>query len=498
MAQSLPHKPRRGDQLELELERLDGEGHGLGSIRLVIGPQQDPRDYRVSVARGLPGERVCVTVQALRRNTIQGKLVSVLRSSPNRRPAPCPHFASDELACGGCRIQTLPYEEQLRLKEDRVRRLLGAKLAVQGSVRPILGMRDPAFYRNKMEFSLAARADGSLALGLHPAGYRYDVVPLSSCLLFSPFVERVLPPLARWLEVRGVPAYTPRDRSGFLLGLTVREGKRTGERLVEWVTIRSDDVELVSGRTIQATALVDELTAALRRVADEQGMALTSIYWTQHDAQRGRPTQMIERLLFGAPVLREELHLPHGRLRFEIHPRAFFQPNTLQAEVLYREIVSLASALEAGRGTALDLYCGTGTIGLCLAHRFDRVLGVELQPDAVANARHNAVVNGITNAEFVCGDAGAILAERLGSTEPDAAADLLLVDPPRSGLAPAALRQVSALQVPRMIYVSCNPEALARDLTLLTSAGYDAVVVQPIDMFPHTAHVETLVGLARR
>jgi 23S rRNA (uracil1939-C5)-methyltransferase len=206
---------------------------------------------------------------------------------------------------------------------------------------------------------------------------------------------------------------------------------------------------------------------------------------------------MAERLLFGPPGLSERLRLPDGReLAFEVHPRAFFQPNTRQAERLYGEVMAALSAAGGPpTGRVLDLYCGTGTIGLCVAPLAQEVVGIELQPNAVADATRNAERNHVDNARFICGDVGAVLA-RDGLATPGSAA-VAVVDPPRSGLAPAAARLVADLAVPRLIYVSCNPAALANDALIMRRAGYRLSRAQPVDMFPHAWHVETVARFDR-
>jgi 23S rRNA (uracil1939-C5)-methyltransferase len=275
--------------------------------------------------------------------------------------------------------------------------------------------------------------------------------------------------------------------------LTIREGKRTGERLVELVT---SDVQRCRyrGEEVEVSVVVADFRQTVLAIGPEVGV--DALYWTRRCAARGQRTRYESTLLDGSPVLRERLEIADGRsLRFEIHPRAFFQPNTLQAEVLYSEVIE-ASGLKSRRvGRVLDLYCGTGTIGLCLAHRADQVVGIELVAEAVENARRNAALNGIDNVVFHQGDVAQVL-ESEGLVDAGAV-DLLVVDPPRNGLTPAALELVAKLDVPRVVYVSCTPRSLARDLSVLCRHGYRLRRVRPVDMFPHTWHVETVAVLDR-
>ncbi len=251
------------------------------------------------------------------------------------------------------------------------------------------------------------------------------------------------------------------------------------------LTTTADQTTSMDGVEVQAA----DVGRAFGEWLQAQDIAVTTGYWTQHLARRGVRTTITEHHLFGKPLLNEELRLSGRTLRFEIHPRAFFQPNTRGAERLYDTVAEAAELL--GGETVLDLYCGTGTIGLCLAHRAERVVGIELVESAVENARRNAAHNGIDNVTFLAGDVGKVLANEALS------GDVVVVDPPRSGLMPAARMLIQRLEASRLVYVSCNPEALARDLVALHAAGWTTQSIRPVDMFPHTAHIECVATLTR-
>ncbi len=503
----LPRKPWVGLELTVEPSSLSPQGLGRAELEALVGPQRVSRRYRVDVRGALPGERARVCVVGIKRRQLSARLLGLERVDPRRRPARCRHFGSvDEpgRGCGGCALQHLDHQAQLELKLEQLRRLFDAQGLDRSLLREPLAPREPWFYRNKMEFSFAVGRQGELCLGLHPPGYRHEVLPLEECHLLSALASALLPRLGAWCREQGLRPLEHAAHRGWLRTLTLREGKRSGERMLELCT--TDDAEAQTARGPRpAEELARAFAKAALEAARELGGELHSIYWTQQRTRRGEPTRLFEHQVEGAPTLTEELHLPAvgalpaTQLRFEIHPRAFFQPNTLQAEVLYGEVLRAAFAETAGATVgglrALDLYCGTGTIALCLAPGCEQVIGVELSREAVDNARKNALHNAIDNVVFHAGDAGKLLDRELAAER--GRVDLAVVDPPRSGLAPAALAHLGAIGAPRLVYVSCNPESLARDLLMLRRRGLEARYVQPVDMFPHTGHIENVALLDR-
>ena len=290
----------------------------------------------------------------------------------------------------------------------------------------------------------------------------------------------------------GLVPYSGRNNTGFLRNLVVREGKGTGECLVELVT---------SGDTSVATANGDAAPTDVARafgvhMKERFGNCVTSLYWTQHVAIPGQRSRLVEHLLWGKRGLNEKFELDSGRsLIFEIQPRSFFQPNTWQGQRLASLVGSLAqSTLEGGR--VLDLYCGAGNLALCVAPYAKEVLGVEIVADAVEDAERNAAANRLENVSFIASDVGAWL-ETEEAQRWCADVELVLLDPPRSGLMGNAVDHVSRIGAKAIIYVSCNPEALGRDLARLKEVGYRTSRAQPVDMFPHTAHIETVVLLTK-
>lgn len=391
-------------------------------------------------------------------------------------PRLCRHFGT----CGGCAAQDRPYAEQLAAKEAWVRRVL--EPFTPRDFRPILPSPDVFYYRNKMEFAfgpakragaLGGHGPEDLVLGLREKG-RFDrVVDLRDCLLMSPETPRLLEAVRAWARREGLAAYDLKSHRGFLRYLALREGKNTGQRLVHLVT--------AAGNLPKESFL---------RVLDESGVPVDSVVWSVNqalsDVARGDSTEVLR----GNGTLTETL----GGRPFRISPMAFFQTNSRGAEVLYGIITEL---LGPSPETLFDFYCGSGTIGLFCASRTKRLVGVESHAPSVEDARFNAAVQGAAHAEFHAMDAAEFVRTPglldLWSRPGSAA----VMDPPRPGLQPAVRHLLIERPVERWVYVSCNPEALARDLPALRDV-YDIPAVQPVDMFPHTPHVETVLLLERR
>lgn len=501
----LPRKPRRGESLELLIERFTYKGVGAATYEALIGPQKTHRRFTVLVRKAVPGDRVLVDIEKVRKSQINARITELLEPSPTRETPRCQHFGRREEAnkgCGGCAVQSVGYQTQLEFKTEVTRRFLRNAGVDDSIVASIIGCDTPWFYRNKMEFSVGDNPSHAFAIGMHPSGYKHDVIAMQECFLESEFSASLVRALSAWFQERGVTPYHPRRNEGFLRTLTVREGKRTGERMVE-LTTTSEPLVSVNGALIDARELAESFADFVLEFAQGiDGEEVTSIYWTQHHAKRGERTRFIEHHMRGAETLCEQMNLPGGReLRFDIHPRAFFQPNTLQAERLYTEVLERTGLLDhEGRfpGVVLDLYCGTGTIGLCMAPYAERVLGIELNAEAVENARHNARENAIDSVEFFVGDVGEVLgSDEFIAARGSEAVDLVVVDPPRAGLMPKALEHLEQIGAKRMVYVSCNPKALGRDLAKLQGL-YELVSVQPVDMFPQTYHVENVALLIKR
>ena len=354
--------------------------------------------------------------------------------------ARCRHFGS----CGGCTAQTIPYDQQLERKEEMIRQLFPDQ-----PIERIIGCEDEWQWRNKMEFSFSQAKSGERFLGLMMRGKRGRVVTLEECQITQPWFVETLQRVYDWWEQSGLDAYFPPGDRGLLRTLMLREGVNTGQKMAV-LTIANDGSALGF-----AEAIGDFDSVILRR----------------QFTQKGVPTRFEEEVLRGNPYIEESL----GEYRFRIRPSTFFQPNSVQAEVLYNKIAELVEG-----ETLLDLYCGTGSIGILCSKLVKRVIGLEIVP----GAQENIDLNGIDNMEVRVGDC---------EKEPFPEADIVIVDPPRAGLGPKAIQKLLEGGFKKIVYVSCNPKSQARDIAKLE--GYHLSWMQPLDQFPQTPHVENIALL---
>lgn len=445
---------------ELEL-RIDSLAYGGNGVARLDG-------FVLFVRRGLPGDLVRARVTKVKRNHAEATAVDVLEPGSVRVDAPCSHYP----ACGGCRFQDLAYEAQIAEKERQVRDALQRIGGLDPlPLEPILPADSPFHYRNKLEYSFTQAPEGPAA-GLHRAGRWDEVLPIERCWLTTELGNAIRNAVSGWAREERLRAYDQKTQEGFLRHLVVREGRNTGQALVLLVT--------APGTLPDEEHLVD----VLRRFPE-----VRSIHWAVNDRPAEVTRDLPARLLWGEDAIEEEL----CGLRFRVSPNAFLQTNTSMAERLYglaRDYAQLG-----GSETVYDLYCGIGTIGLTLARDALTVWGVEASEEAVACAIDNAALNAIGNAAFFAGDVGRSLEElHARSGDPD----VVVVDPPRAGLSGRAVRQLGRLAPRRIVYVSCNPTTLAANVKQLVSEwGYGLERVRPVDMFPHTPHVEAVALLTR-
>jgi 23S rRNA (uracil1939-C5)-methyltransferase len=447
----------RDQELELTVDSLAYGGNGVARLN----------GFVVFVRRGLPGDRVRVRVTKVQRRHAEALATEVLEPGPLRVEAPCAHYP----ACGGCRFQDLAYDAQLAAKHDQV---ADALVRIGGSseppLDPIVGAEEVFGYRNKLEYSFAQLEDGP-TLGFHKAGRWDEVLEIEQCWLTTPLGNSIRNTVRDWARGERLQAYDQAEHTGYLRHLVVREGRNTGQVLVQLVT--------AAGEKFDAGHFVD----VLRSFPE-----VRSIHWSENTSQ-AEVTNLPTTLLWGEDAIEEQL----GGLRFRVRPNAFLQTNTHMAERLYAIAAEFAAL--TGSETVYDLYCGIGTIGLTLARDALTVWGVEVSEESVACALENADLNGITNAAFFAGNVAQSLEELHGrSGDPD----VVVVDPPRAGLAGKALKRLGEVGAPRVVYVSCNPTTLAGDVKRLRDGyGYELRRVRPVDMFPHTPHVEAVSLLER-
>jgi 23S rRNA (uracil1939-C5)-methyltransferase len=447
---------RPDDELDLRIESLAYGGNGVARLN----------GFVVFVRRGLPGDVVRARVTRVKRNHAEALALEVVEAGAPRVEAPCEHYP----ACGGCRFQDLAYDSQLEAKAAQVEEALRRIGRVDDPpLEPIVPAESPFHYRNKMEYSFTATPDGP-ALGFHRAGRWDEVLDIRKCWLTTDLGNAIREAVRDWARGQRLEAYDQAEHTGFLRHLVVREGRNTGQTLVQLVTA-------------PGMLDTDSFVAALERFPE-----VRSIHWSVND-RPAEVTNLPTQLLHGADAIEEEL----CGLRFRVRPNAFLQTNTAMAERLYELVREFAGL--TGEESVYDLYCGIGTIGLTLARDALTVWGIEASEESVACALENAELNGIANAAFYAGEVGESLddlSERAG------APDVAVVDPPRAGLSGKALRRLARLEPSRIVYVSCNPTTLAGNVKELEAEwGYRLIRARPVDMFPHTPHIETVALLER-
>ena len=375
----------------------------------------------------------------------------------------CPH----KKKCSGCQLQNLTYEEQLRMKQVKLIGLLGR----YGHVEEIIGMENPYHYRNKVQAAFFYR-DKKVHSGVYQSATG-KIVPVDSCLLCDEMADAIIVTVRKLCHGFKIRPFDLRTGQGFLRHVMVRRGFRSGEIMVVLVT--------APGEFRDKRSFTNEL---LRRHPE-----ITTVVWNVNGSATPLLLGKQSENLYGSGKITEQL----CGLSFSISPRSFYQVNPVQTEVLYGKVKEFAAL--TGKERVIDAYSGTGTIALTLAEKAREVIGVELSRDAVKDAKDNARLNGISNATFYCGDAGEWMKE---AAERKERVDVVVTDPPRSGCTPAFLHSLIALAPKRVVYVSCNPETLARDLYTLKKGGYKVTRIQPVDMFPFTGHVETVVCLNKQ
>jgi 23S rRNA (uracil1939-C5)-methyltransferase len=448
---------QRDQELELSIESLAFGGNGVARLD----------GFVVFVRRGLPGDTVKARVTKVQRRHAEAVATEILTPGPVRVEAPCRHYP----ACGGCRFQDLAYETQVQTKHqwvaDSLQRIAGL---ADAPLEPIVPAASQFHYRNKMEYSFTQTEDGP-TLGLHRAGRWDEVLQIDKCWITSDVDNAIRNTMREWAREEKLTAYDQETHEGYLRHVMVRVGRNTGQALVQLVTNR--------GERFDRERLIEVLTAIPE---------VKSIHWSVNEGVN-ETTELPTELIWGEDAIEEEI----GGLRFRVRPNAFLQTNTEMAEQLYaiaREFAGLT-----GNETVYDLYCGIGTIGISMAREAMTVWGIEISEESVACAIENQELNGIGNTAFFAGNVGEVLADlRTRAGDPD----VVIVDPPRAGLAGKALKRLGEIAAPRIVYVSCNPTTLAGDLKRLSEEyGYRLVRARPVDMFPHTPHVECVALLER-
>ena len=441
------------------------------------------------VKNAIPGQKVSFMVSKKRKGKVEGRLLEVLEKAPYEIDSICPHFGE----CGGCNYQNLPYEEQLKIKENQVRKLLTPafkkQMLLNGTEGDLESYIDTIFegikaspvqhgYRNKMEFSFGDEIkDGPLALGMHKRGSFYDIVSVRECQIVDEDYQKILSCVLDYFAEKQASYFHRLRHEGYLRHLLVRKAQKTGEILIALVTTTQEEYSL--------QPLVDKLLSL------ELKGKIAGVLHTKNDSVADVVQSDETVILYGQDYFYEELL----GLKFKISQFSFFQTNTLGAEVLYetaREYLGDISDSGKNDKTVFDLYSGTGTIAQLLAPVCGKVIGVEIVEEAVEAAKENAKLNGLDNCEFIAGDVLKVIDD---ITEKP---DFIVLDPPRDGIHPKALQKIIDYNVDRIVYISCKPTSLARDLEVLLDSGYRMERVTAVDQFPGTVHVETCVLLSHK
>lgn len=446
----------KNDAIILTIDGQGSEGEGVGHTD----------GMAVFVPGLLIGEEAEVRIVKVKKSFAYGRVVRLLKPSSVRIEPACPVYRQ----CGGCHLQHMSYADELRFKTDRVEQAIRRIGGLSLPVHPAEGMKSPMAYRNKAQFPVGPAADGGVRIGFY-AKRSHVIVDSNTCLIQHPSINRAAQAVRAFLEKHKIPLYDEKTGKGFVRHLFVRVGFVTGEVMICLVTASKDFAQ--SGKYVEAIrAACPEAVSIQQNVNPER----TNVILGQETIT-----------LYGKNTIRDNL----GGLNFDISLRSFYQVNPSQTQKLYQKALSLADL--NGQETVLDLYCGIGTISLFFARHAKKVYGVEIVPEAVRDAIHNARLNGIANAEFIEGDSKTAVERFMGGT-----IDCIVIDPPRTGCDSAVLTALGKIAPKRIVYISCNPATLARDLKLLSELGFAPSEVYPFDLFPRTYHVETVVLMSRK
>ncbi len=458
---------KKGQMVEGIVERVDFPNKGVVNCE----------EGTCIVKNALPGQKISCGINKVRKGKAEGRLLQVLEKSPLEMESPCPHFG----ICGGCTYISLPYEEQLRIKEEQVKKLLDSVLCKQETpyvYESIKGSPRPYGYRNKMEFSFGDEVkDGPLALGMHKRGSFYDIVTVSDCKIVDEDYRKILCCVKEYFAKRSVSFYHRLRHEGYLRHLLVRKAAKTGEILIALVTTTQEEHDL---EPFKEALLSLELDGKIVGILHTKNDSVADVVKSDETV-----------VLYGQDYFYEELL----GLKFRISQFSFFQTNTYGAEVLYetaREYIGSLSTSGEKDKIVFDLYSGTGTIAQMMASVAGKVIGVEIVEEAVEAAKKNAKLNGLDNCEFIAGDVLKVI------DEIEEKPDFIILDPPRDGIHPKALKKIIDYQVDRLVYISCKPTSLVRDLEVFLENGYEVVRVGAVDQFPFTANIETVCLLSKK
>lgn len=438
---------------------------------VIVKTEEDGQtiEEKAVVKNSIPGQTVKFMVNKKKHGKCEGRLLEVVCQADTETNERCEHFGK----CGGCVYQTVRYEEQLKMKENAVKKLLAPVINTEYEWEGIIGSPVSSEYRNKMEFSFGDEVkDGPIALGLHKRNSMYDIVTVTGCKIVDNDYRKILKCVYDYALEKNLTYYHKMKHEGYLRHLLVRKAVKTGQILVDIVTTTINDIPM------------DELADRLKALSLDG--EITGFLHTYNDSVADAVINQKTEIVFGRDYIEEELL----GLKFKITTFSFFQTNSLGAEVLYSKARDYVGTTKDK--VIFDLYSGTGTIAQMLAPVAKKVIGVEIIPEAVEAARINAGINGLDNCEFIADD----VLNALDNIKDKP--DFIVLDPPRDGINPKALKKIIDYGVESMVYISCKPTSLARDLVVLQESGYEVKKACCVDMFPNTGHVETVILLSRK
>ncbi|WP_132379899.1 23S rRNA (uracil(1939)-C(5))-methyltransferase RlmD [Muricomes intestini] len=452
---------KKGQVLEGKIERVDFPNKGL-----VWVPEE--KTY-ITVKNTIPGQKIRFVINKFKHSRREGRLLEVLEKSPlETRDPVCSIFP----ACGGCMYQTMPYDAQLKMKAGQVKNIIDEAVNKDYVFEGIKGSPKEFGYRNKMEFSFGDEyKDGPLSLGLHKKGSTYDVLTAGDCKLVHKDMNQILLCVLEYFRAGNVSYYKKMQHTGYLRHLLLRRGDMTGEILVNLVTTTQEEIDV---RPLVEKLLQLKLEGRIVGVLHILNDSLSDV--VQSDETK---------ILYGQDYFYEKLL----EMEFKITPFSFFQPNSRAAEILYNTVREYIGDIQ--NMTVFDLFSGTGTIAQVLSPVAKQVIGVEIVEEAVEAAQENARRNGLKNCRFIAGDVFKVL------DEIEEKPDVIVLDPPRDGVHPKALRKILDYQVDKIVYISCKVTSLARDLEMMQERGYEVVKCVAVDQFCSTVHVETVVLMSR-
>jgi 23S rRNA (uracil1939-C5)-methyltransferase len=470
-------------ETDIEIVAFNDKGDGIayGDLK---GKVKD--DDKIQVVHALPGDIITAFLYKKRRGVTRGRLLNVVKESDNRCQAPCPHCQ----ICGGCIWQSLKYDVQLEHKEKKLLEVFRAFINENAAAYyPIIPCEKFWHYRNKMEFSFSENRAGTKFLGLMIARARNYVFNVEKCYLASKWFALVVANVRVWWENNCLKAYVPHENSGNLRNLIIRESINTKGKMV---------ILSVSNNEGIASKEIDGFVSCVKSAFEDNQFCDLSIFLRRWRCVKGEKTKIEDTLLFGNDHIIEKLSLDiKGEAKdiiFKISPSSFFQPNTLQAEKIYSTAVNMVQLGE--NAVVYDLYCGTFGIGMAFSFIAKKVVGIEINKDAAKDAKSNFLLNGLDNCEVFDGDVGEVLhslKERNDLKQPE----LVVVDPPRAGLDPKAITNIITIAPKKILYISCNPITQKSNCEELMQHGYNVKIIQPIDQFPHTMHIENIILLEK-